>query len=117
MNDKITVYLKPTCSKCREAVRMLKERGVKFEPINYYEVPFTEVEFKKVLRKLGAGPREILRKNEPIARELGLAKKNHSDDELIGLMVKHPDLIQRPILVRGDGAVLGRPLENIEKLL
>jgi arsenate reductase len=117
MDKKLVVYLKPTCSKCREAVRMLTERKVKFDPINYYEVPFTEVEFKKVLRKLGAGPRDLLRKNEPIARELGLAKRNYSDDELIGLMVKHPDLIQRPIVVRGDRAVLGRPPENIEKLL
>ena len=59
--------------------------------------------------------REILRKDEPV--QLGIAKKDFSDDELIALMVKHPDLIQRPIVVHGDQAVLGRPPANVEKLL
>lgn len=62
-------------------------------------------------------PRDILRTSEHIYRELGLGKKDFSDDELIALMVKHPDLIQRPIVERGEKAVLGRPVENIRALL
>ena len=66
---------------------------------------------------MGIKSRELLRTSEAIYRELGLGKKELSDDELISLMVKHPDLIQRPIIERGDRAVLGRPPENIRSLL
>ncbi len=117
MNKKLTVYQKPTCSKCRTTLRLLKDRGVDFEAINYYETPLTEADLRGLLKKLALTPRDILRKDEPIARELGIGKKQYLDDELIGLMVQHPDLIQRPIVVRGEKAVLGRPPENVEKLL
>ena len=117
MKKKLTVYQKPTCSKCRATLRLLKERGAEFEAINYYEIPFTAADLRGLLKKLALSAREILRKEEPMAKQLGLAKKDFSDEELIGLMAKHPDLIQRPIVVRGDQAVLGRPPENVEKLL
>ena len=117
MKKKLTVYQKPTCTKCRITLRILKERGADFEAINYFETPLTEAHLRGLLKKLGLTAREILRKDEPVARELGIAKKEFSDKELIALMVKHPDLIQRPIVVRGDQAVLGRPPESVEKLL
>jgi arsenate reductase len=66
---------------------------------------------------MGIKPRELLRKGEAVYRKLGLANKEFSDDEIVGLMAKHPDLIQRPIVERGDRAVLGRPTENIKTLL
>jgi len=62
-------------------------------------------------------PRDLLRKSESVYKELGLSEDKFSDDEMIALMVKHPDLIQRPIIERGDRAVLGRPTENVEELL
>ncbi|HYG33623.1 MAG TPA: arsenate reductase (glutaredoxin) [Clostridia bacterium] len=117
MNEKLIIYQKPTCSKCREALRLLRERGVDFEAINYYEKPLSETDLRALLKKLGMPARDILRKDEPIARQLGIGKSEFSDEELISFMAKHPDLIQRPIVVRGAHAVLGRPLENIEKLL
>jgi arsenate reductase len=117
MNEKITVYQKPTCSKCRETLGLLRERGVEFEAVNYYERPVTAEELRGLLDKLGLSPREILRKNEPVARSLGLGDREVPDDELIRLMVENPDLIQRPIVVRGDRAVLGRPVANVEELL
>jgi len=117
MNKKLTVYQKPTCTKCRMTLRFLKERGADFEAINYFETPLTEADLRALLKKLGLSAREILRKDEPVAKELGMGKKEFSDEELIALMAKHPDLIQRPIVVRGDRAVLGRPPENVEKLL
>jgi arsenate reductase len=117
MNKKLTVYQKPTCSKCRTTLRLLKEHGVDFEAIDYYEIPFSEAGLRKLLKKLGLTARDVLRKDEPVAKQLGIDKKEFSDKELIALMAKHPDLIQRPIVVRGEQAVLARPPENIEKLL
>ena len=117
MKKKLTVYQKPTCTKCRTTLRLLNERGAEFEAINYFETPLTEADLRVLLKKLGLTAREILRKDEPVAKQLGIGKKDFSDEELIALMAKHPDLIQRPIVVRGDQAVLGRPPENVEKLL
>ena len=117
MSNKLTVYQKPTCSKCRATLRLLKERGVAFEAINYYEVGLSDADLRELLKKLRASARDILRKDEPIARQLGIGNKDFPEEELIALMVKHPDLIQRPIVVRGYDAVLGRPPENVLKLL
>ena len=117
MNDNITVYEKPTCTKCREMDRFLREGSVDFSKINYYLEPLSEQKLRELIKKMGIKPRELLRTSEPIYRELRLGKKDFRDDEIILLMVKHPDLIQRPIVERGDRAVLGRPTENVKALL
>ena len=117
MSDKITVYEKPTCTKCREMNKFLVEEGVDFAKVNYYIDPLSEDQLRELLRKMGLKPRELLRTSESIYRELNLGKSELSDDEIIALMVKHPDLIQRPIVERGDHAVLGRPTENVKALL
>jgi arsenate reductase len=117
MKDRITVYDEPTCTKCREMDRFLRESSVDFSKINYYLEPLGEKKLRELIKKMGIKPRELLRTSEPIYRELGLAKKEFTDDEIISLMVKHPDLIQRPIVERGDRAVLGRPTENVKALL
>lgn len=114
---KITVYEKPTCTKCREMDRFLRESGVDFSKINYYFEPLSEQKLRELIRKMNLSPRDLLRTSEAIYRELGLSKKDLSDDEIISLMVKHPDLMQRPIVERGDRAVLGRPTENVKPLL
>lgn len=116
MSD-ITIYHKPTCTTCRQAVQRLKDSGKSFTAINYYEQSFTKSHLKTLLKKAGLSPRDVLRTKEEIYQELGLAKKQLSDDELLELMVKHPDLIQRPIVEKGDQAILARPAESIEKLL
>ena len=97
--------------------KLLRESGVPFEKVNYYIEPLSKKKLSELIRKMKISPRELLRTSEPIYRELGLAKGEFSDDEIISLMVKHPDLIQRPIVERGDRAVLGRPTENVKKLL
>jgi len=117
MSDNITVYEKPTCTKCREMDRFLRESSVDFKKVNYYIEPLSEKKLRELIKKIGIKPRELLRTSESIYRELGLGKKDLSDDEIISLMVKHPDLIQRPIVERGDRAVLGRPTENVKALL
>ena len=88
-----------------------------FEKINYYLVPLSEKKLRELIRKMGIGPRQLLRTSESIYRELELGKKEFSNEEVVSLMVKHPDLIQRPIVERGDRAVLGRPIENVKALL
>ena len=114
---KITVYEKPTCTKCREMDRLLRDNGVNFEKVNYYLEPLSKTKLKELIRKMGITPRDLLRTSEPIYRELGLGKGEFSDEEIIALMAKHPDLIQRPIVEKGDRAVLGRPVENVKSLL
>ena len=116
MSDKIQIYQKPTCSKCRTTIGLLKDRGADFESINYYDTPLTVQELRRLIDKLGIAPRDLLRKGEQVYRDLGLAKAELSDDELIRLMVENPDLIQRPIVVKGNKAVLGRPPESIDEL-
>ena len=97
--------------------RLLRESGVPFEKVNYYLEPLTRKKLADLIRKMKIKPRHLLRTSESIYRELDLGKRELSDDELISLMVKHPDLIQRPIVERGDRAVLGRPVENVKELL
>src|SRR3981081_1973775 len=108
MTDRITVYEKPTCTKCREMDRFLRESGVDFSKVNYYLEPLSKKKLKELIAKIKMKPRDLLRKSEPVFRELGLGKREFSDDEIISLMVQHPDLIQRPIIERGNRAVLGR---------
>jgi arsenate reductase len=117
MSDNITVYEKPTCTKCREMNKFLAENGVDFTKVNYYIDPIGEKKLRELIKKMGITPRELMRTSEPIYRELGLGKKDFSEDEIISLMVQHPDLIQRPIVERGDRAVLGRPTEQVKSLL
>ena len=97
--------------------RFLRESGVDFSKINYYIEPLSEKKLRELIRKMNISPRDLLRTSEAIYRELELSKKDLSDDEIISLMVKHPDLMQRPIVERGDRAVLGRPTENVKDLL
>ena len=97
--------------------KLLRESGVAFEKINYYNQPLSEKKLRELIKKMGIKPRELLRTSESIYRELGLGKKDFTDNEIIGLMVKYPDLIQRPIVERGNRAVLGRPSENVKVLL
>ena len=117
MKDKITIYEKPTCSKCREMAKLLKEAGVDFDKVNYYIEPLNQGQISELLKKMNLPARALLRSSEAVYKELGLAKADLSDKELIALMVKHPDLMQRPIVVKGDKAILGRPTENVQALL
>jgi len=97
--------------------KLLRESGIPFEKVNYYIEPLSRKKLTELIRKMNIRPRELLRKSEPIYKELGLAKGEFSDGELIDLMIEHPDLLQRPIVERGDRAVLGRPTENVKALL
>jgi arsenate reductase len=97
--------------------RLLRESGVEFEKVNYYNAPLTKKKLTELIGKMKIEPRALLRTSEPVYRELGLNKDEFTDDEIIALMIKYPDLIQRPIVERGKRAVLGRPIENVKSLL
>ena len=97
--------------------KLLRESGIPYEKVNYYVEPLSKKKLTELVRKLKMKPRDLLRKGEPVYKELGLASGEFSDSELIALMVEHPDLLQRPIVERGDRAVLGRPTENVKELL
>ncbi len=113
MSDKIVIYQKPTCSKCRATLSLLNESGREFDAVNYYEVPLTAEKLRELIQKLNLPVRAVLRSDEPAARGLESA----SDDEIIRAMAANPDLIQRPIVVRGNEAKLCRPPENVLTLL
>lgn len=113
----ITIYHKPTCTTCRQAMQMLKDSGKAYRAVNYYEQGFSKSQLKSLLKKAGLSPKDVLRTKEDIYKELGLATRNASDDELFDLMVKHPDLIQRPIVEKGEKAILARPAETVKRLL
>jgi len=113
---KLTVYEKPTCTTCRKTVKLLTENGVDFNKVNYYINPFTSNKLKSLLKKMNMLPSELLRRNESVYKTLKSKIKNYSEVQILELMVKNPDLIQRPIVEMGDKAVLARPPEKINEL-
>jgi arsenate reductase len=113
----ITIYQKPSCTTCRQVYAALKEAGVDFAAVDYYVEPLTADMFKRLLRKMGARPADLLRTKEEAYRELRLGERALSDDELIEVMVANPDLIQRPIVEKGDRAILARPAERLKEIL
>jgi arsenate reductase (glutaredoxin) len=115
--EKLTVYQKPTCTKCRETLKLLREAKADFVTIDYFATPMSLATLRRLIQKLGVSPREILRTGEEVYKQLALDKKQLSDDELIRTMVLYPDLIQRPIIEKGERAVMGRPPENVKDLL
>jgi arsenate reductase len=114
----LTIYEKRTCSTCRKLYDLLTERGIDAERVQYHVEGIDEATIRDLLRKAGIGPRDALRRREPLVAELGLLEgEGVGDDALIALMAEHPELLQRPIVVRGDRAVLARPVERVLELL
>ncbi len=115
MSD-VIIWHNPRCSKSREALKLLQEKGIEPKIYKYLDEHPTKEQIKEVLKMLGVGPREIMRTKEKIYKELGL--KDVSDDEkLIEAMVEHPKLIERPIVIKDGKAVLGRPPAKVIELV
>lgn len=110
---KLKVYEKSTCTTCRQLAQLLREEGVDVETVEYHVTGIEEPELRDLLRKLGEGPHHLLRAREPGAAEA----EELDDDALIAAMVADPRLVQRPIVVAGDRAVLARPVERVRELL
>ena len=114
---KLTVYIKPTCTTCRKALSKLDECEVDYETVDLFETELTAPLLRGLCEKLGVPPREILRSKDPAYAEHDLGSGRHTDAQILDLMVKHPGLIQRPIVVQGRKAVLARPVERLDELL
>jgi arsenate reductase (glutaredoxin) len=113
----ITIYHNPRCSKSRATLNLLRDKGVEPNIVEYMDNPPNADEFEEILLKLGAGPREVIRKGEKVYKQLELADEALPDSALILAMVEHPELIERPIVVNGEKAVIGRPPENALEII
>lgn len=113
---KATIYHNPKCSKSRATLELLRERGADAVVVEYLKTPPTAAELTALVAKLGISPEQLVRKGEDIYKQ-HYAGKTLSPEDWIAAMVRHPILIERPIVVVGGRAVLGRPPENVERLL
>ncbi len=111
------MYEKRSCTTCKNLAVLLEERGVDFDRVDYHVEPLSADEIRELVRKTGRPARDLFRQREPVYAELGLADREVDDDEAIALMAEHPALMQRPVVVRGERAVLGRPVERVLELL
>ncbi len=108
----VTLYHNPRCSKSRQTLQLLEDNGVSPDIVLYLETPPSADDINGLLKKLGISARELLRKGEDAYKENKLKDTSLSDEQLVAAMVAHPKLIERPIVVKGNKAVLGRPPEN-----
>ncbi|MFN4281080.1 MAG: arsenate reductase (glutaredoxin) [Alphaproteobacteria bacterium] len=111
----VTIYHNPRCTKSRETLALLEKKGVKPTIVEYLKTPPSAAELKKLLAMMGKSPREAIRKGEAPYKDLNLAEA--SDAELIKAMTENPILIERPIVVKGAKAALGRPPESVLAIL
>lgn len=112
------IYYNPRCSKCRQTLALIRERGIEPTIVAYLETPPGKRVLNELIRKLGSDPTELIRFKDPAAKKLGLGRKDErSKAEWIEVLTENPGLLERPIVVHGDRAALGRPPENVLEIL
>ncbi len=111
------IYHNPRCSKSRQTLQRIIDAGVEPEIVEYLTSPPSADELDGALTLLGLQPQELMRKGEAVYQELGLSQKQLSRDEAIQIMIDNPKLIERPIVIKDNKAILGRPPENVDALL
>jgi arsenate reductase len=111
------IYHNPSCSKSRQTLELLQKKNIETEVIEYLNTPPDAKELKNILNGLGMEPRELMRKGQDEYKALGLDNENLSHDDLIQAMIENPILIERPIVITNKGIAIGRPIENVEKIL
>ena len=114
--ENITIWHNPRCSKSRDSFKLLEEKGIEVKVVKYLEDIPTKEELTELLKKLNISARELMRTKEAIYKELNL-KDETSEEALIEAMVSNPKLIERPIVIKGDKAVIGRPIEKVIALI
>ncbi|WP_405605282.1 arsenate reductase (glutaredoxin) [Polaribacter sp. Asnod1-A03] len=112
----IKIYHNPRCSKSRQGVAFLENTGKEFEIVKYLDVIPTEKDLSEIIKKLGSTPIQLVRKNEKIWKE-NYKGKELSDSEIVTAMIENPKLIERPIIINNNKAVIGRPTENIDSII
>ncbi len=113
----VTIYHNPRCSKSRQALELLREKGIEPEVVEYLKTPPTRDELAKIVKATGEPVRALLRKQGSPYDELGLGDPKWTDDQLLDFMANHPSLMNRPVVVGPKGAALGRPTEKILDVL
>jgi len=113
----VTIYHNPRCSKSRQALELLKERGIEPDIVEYLKTPPDRETLERLFKLLHIKPRELLRNNEPEYKQAGLDDPTLSDEDLISALIRHPILLERPIVVSGARAVIGRPPERVFEIL
>ena len=114
---KAIFFHNPRCSKSRQALALLKERKDKFEVFMYLDEKLEKGFLKEIIQKLGISPRDLLRTGESAYKDNNLKDSNISDEEIINLMIEHPKLIERPIYIKDTKAIIGRPPEEVLKIV
>jgi arsenate reductase len=115
--SKLTIYHNPRCSKSRQTLGLIEAAGVTPEIVLYLDTPPSVAELDRLVTALDVEPQAIVRKGEDIYKELGLSQKTLSRQEWLQTLHDHPKLIERPIVIKGDKAIMGRPPENVQALL
>ena len=113
----VKIYHNPRCSKSRQALQIIKDHGIEPKVIEYLKEPLEKSELEKIAKSLGVRPKEFVRKNEAEFKDNNLAGKLEKDSDLFEAMEKFPKIMERPIIVSDLGAVIGRPPENVLKVL
>lgn len=119
LNDmsSITIWHNPRCSKSRQTLQLLRDRGIEPTIVEYLKTPPSEAELSSALNALGIEPRDLMRRKEAPYKELSLDDDGLTRDELVAAMAENPVLIERPVVFRGNRAAVGRPPENVLELL
>ena len=113
----IVIYHNPRCTKSRQALKLILDQGLEPQIIEYLKTPLSENDIRKLLKQMALTAIQLVRTKEPEFKKAGLHRHDVTDDEIVAAMVKYPKLIERPIVVSGNKAVLGRPPENVLSLL
>lgn len=112
-----TIYHNPRCSKSRASLQLLENNATDFKLVAYLDTPPSEAELTEILSLLGISAKQLVRTGESLYRELGLGEQDLNEAEWITILVKNPQLIERPIVVHNGKAAIGRPIENVIELL
>lgn len=117
MSEKITIYQKPTCTTCKEVYQALQSAGVDFEAVDYFVMPIPKAKLRELIQKMGVTVKDLIRVKEQVYQDLKLGEKNLTDEQLLDLISIYPDLLQRPIVERGEAAILAKPARKIKEFL
>jgi len=113
----ITIYQKPTCNTCKEVYQILKDANVAIEAVDYFTDPLPKVKLKELIRKIGLPVEELIRKKDQLYEDLRLSEKKLTEEQWLDLLAIYPDLLQRPIVEKGDKAIVARPARKIKEFL
>ncbi|MFH1799545.1 MAG: ArsC/Spx/MgsR family protein [Candidatus Omnitrophota bacterium] len=113
----ITIYQKPSCTTCKEVFQILKEANADFDAVDYFTDPIPKARFRELIQKIGLPVEALIRKKDQLYSDLRLGEKQLTEDQWLDLLAIYPDLLQRPIVERGDKAIVARPARKIREFL